>query len=185
MLMSKECGDNAIVESHCQCCCPIYCQWHSTESCLCFPPSLESAQWRFPESSVFPSLLNVFPSLIIVSCHWRVLMTFIQLSSMTLSQLLSVALSQLLALSQPLPMTLSQLLSIALSQLFSMILSCNLVIKFIASLKASYLLYKIKKSKKYWCGSETSSNLLAVGANRITVHLIGLEMRAEWSKLPL
>ena len=161
----------------CQCCCPIYCQWCSTESCLCFPPSLESAQWRFPESSVFPSLLNVFPSLIIVSCHWRVLMTFIQLSSMTLSQLLSVALSQLLALSQSLPMTLSQL--------FSMILSCNLVIKFIASLKASYLLYKIKKSKKYWWGSEMSLNFLAVGANRITVHLTGLEMRAEWSKVPL
>ena len=133
----------------CQCCCPIYCQWCSTESCLCFPPSLESAQWRFTESSVFlsllnvsPSLLNVSPSLIIVSCHWRVLMTFIHLSSMTLSQLLSVALSQLLALSQSLPMTLSQLLSIALSPLFSMILSHNLGIKFIASLKASYLLYK-------------------------------------------
>ena len=42
MLMSNECGDNAIVESLLLS--MLLSHILSTESCLCFPPSLESAQ---------------------------------------------------------------------------------------------------------------------------------------------
>ena len=52
MLMSKECGDNAIVESHCQCCVPYIVNDILLSLAYVFPPVLSLL------NDVFPSPLS-------------------------------------------------------------------------------------------------------------------------------